>query len=297
MHRSFRSAEAAVTGPIAVTGATGGLGGRVARLLAERGVPLRLVVRDPRRAPVLPAAEVVAGSYDDPAGLRAALDGIETLLLVSATEHPDRIALHASAVGAAAAAGVARIVYTSFLGAAPDSTFTFARDHWHTEQAIRGSGAAWVFLRDSLYLDMIPVFVGSDGVIRGPAGDGRVAAVAREDVADVAAAVLVDPGYDGSTLDVTGPEAFSLAEAAAELTRVSGRPTTYHEETLEEAYASRRGQGAQFEVAGWVTTYAAIGAGELDALSETVERVAGHAPAGLADWLAGHPEVVAGLRG
>ena len=91
------------------------------------------------------------------------------------------------------AAGVERIVYLSFYGASPDSTFTFGRDHWHTEQHIRGSGVAFVFLRDNLYLDVVPLLDSPEGVIAGPAGDGRVAAVARDDVADAAVTVLARP--------------------------------------------------------------------------------------------------------
>src|SRR5690349_213572 len=113
---------------IGVTGATGGLGGRVARRLADRGIEQRLLVRDEARAPRLEHADVaVFGGYDDPEGMRRALDGIETLLLVSAAEDPDRVRLHRGAVDAAVAAGVERIVYTSFVAAAPDSTFTFGR--------------------------------------------------------------------------------------------------------------------------------------------------------------------------
>ncbi|HET6986747.1 MAG TPA: NAD(P)H-binding protein, partial [Kribbella sp.] len=158
---------------IGVTGATGGLGSRIARRLAESGVPLRLIVRDPGRAPSLPSAEVAQAAYGEHAALLNALDGVDTLMLLSASESADRVALHKASVDAAVAAGVGRIVYTSFAGAAPGATFTFARDHWHTEQHIRSTGADFTFLRDNLYLDFLPEFAGEDGVIRGPAGDGR----------------------------------------------------------------------------------------------------------------------------
>jgi NAD(P)H dehydrogenase (quinone) len=273
---------------IAVTGATGELGARVARGLAAQHVPQRLVVRDPTRVPLLDHTEVVSvPSYGDAAAMRDGLRGIETLFLVSGRESIDRLEQHFSAITAALDAGVERIVYTSFVGAAPDATFTFARDHFHTEQRIRATGLRHTFLRDSMYLDYIPLFVGEDGVIRGPAGEGRVAAVARDDVADVAVAVLASGEHDGQTYDVTGPEAFTLAEAAAELSRSTGRVVTYERETLEEARASRAGSGAEaWEIEGWVTSYAAIAAGELDVVSDTVRRVAGHEPVGLAELLA-----------
>jgi NAD(P)H dehydrogenase (quinone) len=277
-------------GTPAVTGATGGLGGRVARRLADRGVAQRLVVRDPAGAPELPGAEVVRAAYGDGEAMRRALDGVDTLLLVSASEDVDRVRLHTGAVDAAVAAGVRRIVYTSFLACAPDATFTFARDHWHTEQHVRGSGLRHTFLRDSLYLDYVPLLVGGDGVIRGPAGDGRVAAVARDDIADVAVAVLLGDGHDGRTYDLTGPEAFTLHQAAEALSRATGRPVTYHAETLDEAYASRAGYGApHWEVTGWVTTYAAIAAGELDVVVGDVARITGHPPMDLAEFLRRNP--------
>jgi NAD(P)H dehydrogenase (quinone) len=278
---------------VVVTGVTGGLGGRVARRLAERGVGQRLVARDPGRAPELAGAEVAAGSYDDRDSLRRAFDGAGTLFMVSASEDPDRLRLHANVVGAAADAGVERIVYTSFFGAAADCSFTFGRDHWHTEELIKGSGLRFTMLRDNLYLDFLPLMVGADGVIRGPAGDGRVAAVARDDIADVAAAVLLEGDYrhDGRSYDLTGPEALTMAEAAQRLSELAGRTVTYHPETLEEAYASRASYGApDWEVDGWVTTYVAIANGELEAVSGDVAAVAGHPPMALDDFLRRNPD-------
>jgi NAD(P)H dehydrogenase (quinone) len=236
---------------------------------------------------------VAPGSYDDPDGLRRAFQGARTLFMVSASEDPDRLALHGNVVDAAADAGVERVVYTSFFGAAPDCTFTFGRDHWHAEQRIRASGLRHTFLRDNLYIDFLPLMVGADGVIRGPASDGRVAAVARDDIADVAVAVLLDEGgrHHGRSYDMTGPEALTMAEIAEVLSRFAGRPVAYHAETLEEAYASRASYGAPgWEVDGWVTTYVAIANGDLEAVSGDVAAVAGHPPLSLADFLRANPD-------
>ena len=271
---------------IGVTGSTGQLGSRIARLLADSGVPQRLVVRDPGRAPSLPGASVVQASYGEDDALLDALDGVGVLMLLSATESADRVALHKATVDAAVAAGVSRIVYTSFASAAPGATFTFARDHWHTEQHIRSTGVDFTFLRDNLYLDFVPGFAGADGVIRGPAGDGRTASVARDDVAAVAARVLVDPGHSGATYDLTGPAAFTLAEAAAVLTEAWGRKIRYEPETLDEAYRSRECYGAPaWEVAGWVTSYAAIASGELSHVSTAVEDITGSRPISLEEYV------------
>jgi uncharacterized protein YbjT (DUF2867 family) len=295
-------------GLIAVTGATGGLGGRVARRLAGRGVAQRLVVRDAARAPRLDRAELAEATYGDGEAMRRALDGVATLLLVSASEDRERVKLHTTAVDAAVAAGVGRVVYTSFFGAAPDCTFTFGRDHWHTEEALKASGLRSTFLRDNLYIDFLPLMAGADGVIRGPAGDGRVAAAARDDIADAAVAVLLgdagdpaggDPAArDARGYDMTGPEALTLAEVAEELSRFAGRPVTYQEETLEEAYASRASYGAPgWEVDGWVSTYTAIGNGDLERVSGDLEALAGHPPMRLAEFLRGNPDSYRHLAG
>jgi NAD(P)H dehydrogenase (quinone) len=284
-------------GFIAVTGATGVVGGRVARLLAERGMRLRLVVRDPSRAPELPGAEVAQATYDDADALREAFTGVDAVFLVSAAEHPERVRQHLTAVDAIADAGVDRAVYTSFVHASPDSTFTLARHHWITEERLRERGLAYTALRDNMYLDFMPFMAGTEGVLRGPAGDGRLAPVARDDVADVAVAVLLGDGHERATYDVTGTRLQTLDDIAAELTEITGRPVKYEQETVEEAWASRASYGApDWEVEGWVSSYAAIAAGELAVVSDTVERLGGHPPLTLAGLVERHPDLVAGLR-
>jgi NAD(P)H dehydrogenase (quinone) len=147
------------------------------------------------------------------------------------------------------------------------------------------------FLRDSIYLDYVPFFASADGVIRGPAGDGRVAGVARDDIAEAAVAGLLDPQHAGQAYGLTGPEAFTMPEAARTITEVTGREVAYLEETLEEARASRAPSGAPaWEIEGWVTSYAVIAAGELDVVTDAVERLTGHAPMTLRAFLEAHPE-------
>jgi NAD(P)H dehydrogenase (quinone) len=111
----------------------------VASRLAALGHRQCLLVRNPARAPQLTGAEIVQASYEDGPSMRAALDGVQTLLLVSGYER-GRLEQHYSAIDAAVAARVERIVYTSFLSAAPQATFTHAREHFLTEQRIRSIG-------------------------------------------------------------------------------------------------------------------------------------------------------------
>ena len=271
---------------IGLTGVTGHVGRRVRELLPDTGQPLVLLARTPSKVTAGPRDEVRPCDFADPEGAVRALAGVDTLLMVSASEAADRLEQHRSFVAAAARAGVRHVVYTSFQGAAPDCTFTLGRDHWATEQAIRQAGLGFTFLRDSFYADFLPLMA-QDGVIRGPAGDGRVAAVARADVAAVAAVVLADPpAHAGAAYDLTGPEALTLAEAAAVITEVTGTPTRFLDETLEEAYASRASYGApDWQVDAWVSTYTAIAAGEVAAVSDAVPRLTGRPAASLRNLL------------
>jgi uncharacterized protein YbjT (DUF2867 family) len=284
---------------IAVTGATGAVGTRLAARLVEAGARQRLVVRNPARAPQIAGAEVrQASDYSAAEEMRAALDGADTLFLMAAAEAPNRVEQHKTAIDAAVAAGVQHIVYLSFFGASPDTTFTLGRDHWHTEEHIRATGLRWTFLRMNIYMDFIPTMVLPDGVIRGPAGKGRLAAILRDDVAAAAAAVLTSDGHDGRTYDLTGPDAFSLAEAAELMSHATGKAIRFHDETDEEAFASRAVFGApEFEVRGWVSSYWAIRNGTLEPVSTDVQKLTGRDPISLGEYLHAHPEALDHVTG
>ncbi|WP_312178731.1 SDR family oxidoreductase [Arthrobacter sp.] len=272
---------------LAVTGATGALGGMVARQLADAGVPQRLLVRHTAKMPPLPDTPVFATSYADKEHAARALRGVQTLFMVSAAENPHRAEDQRTFVDAAAEAGVQHIVYTSFMGAGPDDVFTLGRDHWDTEEHIKARGLQYTFLRDCFYQDILPSFVGRDGVIRGPAADGRFAPVARSDVARTAVQILRDPqAHAGATYTLTGPQSLTMAEVADVLSRVTGQQITYHAETLDEAVESRRAAGAsEWQAVAWSTSYAAIATGELAQVSDDIARLTGTAPLSFEDHL------------
>ncbi|HEX8919003.1 MAG TPA: SDR family oxidoreductase [Chloroflexota bacterium] len=277
---------------VAITGATGEIGRRVARNLAERGIAQRLIVRDQERAPHLPNSEIaVASSYSDKTSMRRALTGTHTLFLVSGRESADRVQHHVDAIDTAVAAGVQRIVYLSFIGAASNATFTLARQHYLTEQHIRSSGVRFTFLRPALYLDSIPRYVGEDGALRGPADGGSGAFIARDDIAGVASVVLPSEDHDGETYNLTGREELTLTQCAEQLSRVVGRTIIFQDETLEEAWRSRSGYGApHFEKEGWITSYLAIAAGEMGPASDIVYRLTGQDALTLEEYLRLYPD-------
>ena len=277
--------------PLAITGVTGIVGREVARRLAEAGFDLRLLARNTAKAPELPGAVVVPCDYGDPGVSGPSLTGVETLFMVSGRETENRVAEHKAFIDAARAAGVRHVVYTSFMGAAPDAIFTLARDHHATEEYIKAAGISYTFLRDCLYLDYLEYFAGEDGVIRGPAGDGRVAAVAQGDVARSAAAILPTPAdHANVTYTLTGPEALTLAEAATAISNARGNTVTFHNETIPEAYESRkRWPAPQWQYDAWVSTYTAIAGGELAEVTNDVERLTGRRATSLAELLASTP--------
>jgi len=155
-----------------------------------------------------------------------------------------------------------------------------------TEEHIRSSGIDFTFSRQNLYMDLLPLIAGSDDVIRGPAGKGRVAPVLRDDVADALAVLVTEDRHAGYTYTLTGPDTLTLGDIADELSSTLGRPVRFEDETLEQAHASRAAYGAPaWEVEGWITTYTAIAAGELDPITHDIEQLTGHPPVGVRQYL------------
>jgi uncharacterized protein YbjT (DUF2867 family) len=150
----------------------------------------------------------------------------------------------------------------------------------------------------NLYLDFLPEMVTGAGAIEGPADDGRTAFVTRDDVAGVCAALLAEGGHDGETHDVTGPEAITLADAAARMSAAAGKPIEFRDQTLDEAYASRARYGApDWQVEAWVSTYLAIAAGDVADVTDTVARFTGRPATDLDAFLAAHPDALAHVTG
>lgn len=274
---------------IGVTGSTGQLGGMVAQHLFDAGAELRLLARNPERAPKLAGAEAVACEYANTPATRAALDGVATLFMVSAHEGPERLGQHLALVDAAAEAGVEHIVYVSFYKTGPECTFLLGRDHWETEQHIRASGMRFTFLRDNFYAEMFPLWVGEDDTIRGPAGDGKVTPVSRNDVAEVAATVLQHPAaHADETYSLTGSEELTMTEIAAALSTQRGTSVHFVNETIDEARASRMAPGVEdWQIDAWISTYTAFAAGELVPATSDVATLLGRQPRSFARAIGG----------
>ncbi|GGN10655.1 NAD(P)H-binding protein [Streptomyces fuscichromogenes] len=280
---------------VAVTGVTGALGGRVAPRLAGLGVPQLLVGRSPDRMPDLPGAERRGpAAYADADAMRKALQGASTLILVSGHRTGRRLEEHATAVEAAIAVGVDRVLYVSLVGAAPVATYLNARDQWATEQFLAGAGAGagagirYTVLRAGFYTSTPAALADEEFVVSGPASTGRAAFVTHEDIADVITAVALDQGprseHDGATLEITGPEALTVGEAVTRIAAATGRPYRFEPETVEEAFARRWRRGMSGEqIETWISWYQAIERGEISAVTDVVPRLTGSPATPIAD--------------
>ncbi|WP_431257312.1 SDR family oxidoreductase [Roseateles chitinivorans] len=283
---------------IAITGAAGHLGGLAIRQLLKTLPANEIVatVRDVEKAGALRdlGVQLRVGDYDRPETLRAAFEGVEKLLLVSAVVPGQRLRQHQAVIDAAQAAGVQLVVYTSMLRA-DTSTLSLAREHHQTEEYLKRSGLAHVLLRNGWYFENTTAGLAdavTHGALIGSSGQGRLASASREDYAGAAVAVLTQPGHVGKTYELVGDHSFSMAEFAAEVSRQAGRPVSYRDLAPAEFAAALQGWGLpQMIVDVVVDASVKSGQGELDDTSRDLSRLLGRPTTPLAD------AVAAALRG
>ena len=272
---------------IAVTGVTGNLGGMVSRLCKKNGIEVRNLARNVEKAEKLGFSNVFKSSYDKSEDTVKSLEGIEVLFMVSGSENPNRVQQHKDFIDAAKVAGVSHIIYLSFYNASKNSIFTLGRDHYATEEYIKENGFKYTFLRDNFYADFFVDLCREYGEIKGPAGNGKVSAVVRSDVSEVAAKILENLGkWENQTLNMTGPEELSMAEIVKAVSKYFGKEIKYIEETVEEAYESRKiWKAEQWEYDSWVSTYTAISENEQSGISNDIEKVLGRKATSLVEYL------------
>ena len=284
-----------------VTGAGGHLGRRVVELLLEaRAGKVIAATRDPAKLADLAAkgVETRRADFDDPASLDAAFKGVDRLLIIStdAVGVPGkRERQHKAAVAAAARAHVGHVVYTSMPNPEPGSLIPFAPDHYETEQALTKSGLPHTILRVSWYaenlLRSLPSILAS-GKWYSSAGEGRVANVARDDVARAAAGALIKT--PGGKFDVTGPELLTTRQIAAIVAAVFAKP-------VEVVAVSDEQLLGGMVAAGVPKVFAELGvafdantrAGKIDLISDAVLKLTGRPPAPLRDVLAANKSALA----
>ncbi|MCC6831923.1 MAG: NAD(P)H-binding protein [Thermoleophilia bacterium] len=274
---------------ILVTGATGGLGGSVARHLSRLGVPFRMLVRDASRAPRLPGATAVVGDYDDPASLRAAMHpGDRVLMLSLHASIGTRLRLHTNFIDAARLRDVSRVLYLSSINASPGAVFRHARSHGETERMLTDTGLRCGAVRMAMWAEQIGDWFDPDGRITGPGGDGRISLTSREEMGEAVAHLLAFPARDDRDVcSITTTEAVTLAELAAMCREVSGRHELRYEPLSREDWLEYRvALGRQrWSAEGGLTFYDGIAVGEHDVVTDDFQRIVGRPPTPLRDLL------------
>jgi uncharacterized protein YbjT (DUF2867 family) len=237
---------------ILLTGATGTVGGQVARELKSAGVPFTALVRDRARGEQALGAEVELreGDYERPDTIVAAFEGADRVFLVASLV-PQLAELEGNAVDAAVRAGVRHVVKLSTAGVAqaPDAAGgSVPRQyplHRRAEEQLERSGIAFTHLRPGPFMQNTLNFrasIAAEGVFRGAWGNGAMGYVDVRDVAAVAAVVLTEDSHEGQVYELTGPQALSPADIALKLSAAIGRDVRYEDvpaDAVRQAMLSR----------------------------------------------------------
>lgn len=271
-----------------VTGATGNIGRKTLQHLLKRLPASNLagLARDPTRAADLASSgiEVRQGDYLDPESLLRAFDGIEKLMLVSATAFTDRDTQHRNAIAAARQAGVQHVVYMPIIHQR-NSVFALPdiRDQdLFVEEQLKASGLYYTLVGHPPFIESIPFYIGSNVLEIGvhvPFGVGKAGFASREDLAEAHAIVLSEVGHENKTYALFGGPAVSFADVAETLSDISGRKVPYVASTDEHYVAHLTSTGlpepaARFAL-GWVK---GVNAGAWDGKSSDLEQLLGRKP-------------------
>ena len=279
---------------ILITGATGSNGTELIKLLASRGVPVRAMVRsknDAGKIAGLAKVELAEGDFNDPASLDRVLRGIErAFLLTNSTEHAE--AQQRTFVDVARRTGLRHLVKLSQFAADENSPVRFLRYHAAVEHAIQESGMAYTFLRPNLFMQGLLGFgtsIKSDGKFFAAAAGAAISVVDVRDNAAVAAAALTEPGHEGRTYTLTGPEALTHAEMAAAISDAVGRPVTFVDIPPDAMRDALLGMGMPpWQADGLVEDYAHYRRGEAAAVASGVQDATGQPPRAFANFARDH---------
>jgi NAD(P)H dehydrogenase (quinone) len=229
---------------IAITGATGHLGQLALAALKARAPQAEVLAlaRDPAKISGTPARGF---DYTKPETHATALAGVDTLVLISSNDFNDRAGQHRSVIASAKAAGVKRIIYTSILKGEA-SPMLLAADHIATEQALKASGIPTTLLRNGWYTENYTGTLGASvahGAVIGASGEGRISTAARADYAEAIAVTALDAAHTGKTYELAGDTAFTMADFAAEVTKLAGKPVAFVNMTQPEFAKALQGFG------------------------------------------------------
>ena len=282
---------------INVTAASGQLGRKIVRSLLDQGVAGTDViasVRTPEKVKDLASLGVTIrkADYENPQSLNTAFDGTEILMLVTSPAGVEpRIQQHFNALEAAKQTGVKRIVFTSFASATPASKFLVAPYYLYAESKLRLSGMDWTILRNGMYLDPIADWIPDllkMGRLPYPIKSGKIAYIARDDIARAAASACLDSGHAEHQYDLTGSHALSMSELAEIISKVTKETIEFDSVTEQEFGDICRGGDENYPdsaIAFMNSLYRAVDNKEFESVTDHVEQLTGAPPATAHDYL------------
>ena len=287
-----------MTDTLLVTGASGQLGRSVINhLLDTFKVPAARIIattRTPANLADLAArgVDVREADFDDHASLAKAFKGADRVLVISTNElaiQGKRREQQLAAVAAAKQAGVAHLLYTSLPDPEPGSPIVFAPDHYDTEQAIKATGIPYTILRNSWYDEnlfmSLPQTLAS-GHWYTSAGDGRISYCARDDMATAIAGALASGAKESTTYTLTGPKAYTVAEVAALVTEVTGKPIQVIQLSDDALTDGMKAAGLPEPIARLLVSFdAATRVGGLGMVTDSVEKLSGRKSVSLKQFL------------
>lgn len=265
---------------ILVTGAGGTVGSEVVKALQAAGAPFRAGYHSQSKAGAAreQGIDAVWIDYDRPETLDAALQGTEKLFLLSPSNAPQEL----NAIEAAKRAGVRHVVKLSVIDADTES-YSFAKLHRAAEKAIEQSSMAWTFLRPNGFMQNMHNYMGDtirgQGAFYTSTGDARIAHVDVRDIAAVAAKALTEPGHEGKSYTLTGPEALTYAGVASKLSAALGRTINHVNIGDPDIKAAMVGAGTPEAYAdAYVDLQRYYRTGSAGRVSDDVRRVTGSEP-------------------
>ncbi|WP_329112509.1 NAD(P)H-binding protein [Streptomyces sp. NBC_01353] len=219
---------------ILVTGATGNIGSALLKELHAYGAgPLRGLTRDRSRASFPEGVEAHEGDFAETASLKPALDGVRSLFLVS------RLGSDAEILDVAQQAGVAHVVLMSSITVETHPHLGPAAENLAVERLVKDSGMAWTILRPTQFASNALWWAASirEGeTVRVPYADTGLPAIHPADIASVARVALTEPGHQGRTYALTGPERVTPRRQVEAVAAALGRKVPFAEIGREEAH-------------------------------------------------------------
>lgn len=281
---------------ILISGATGQLGSQTVNFLLEKGVAasqISVLARNLEKAEGLKekGIRVVEGDYDNYTSLLNAFQGVDKLLFISASDIEKRLQQHKNVVEAAKEAGVKHVIYTSFLRKNETNSplKKLAEAHIFTENLLKESELSYTIVKDNLYLDFIPFFIGdvlNTGSIYMPAGNGKISAALRSEMAEALATIISTTGHENKIYNFTNTEAFSYADVANAISEITGKTIKYVSPTVDEFTKTLLNAGVPAAAVAITADFAiATEQDELSLVSHDLEKLIGRKPTSLKDSL------------